>query len=158
MPSMLTRRTPNELANRNDLFNPLLNIRETLDAMFNDLFSGNTMSMSPSTTMLPPVNMHQEGENLVIEAMMPGIDKENLHLTCDRNVLMISGELKQSLDRKDQDFLRREFVHGSLHRSITLPMDVDPSKIKATLKNGLLRIMLPQHEEARRQKVNIKVD
>ncbi|MHB2019361.1 MAG: Hsp20/alpha crystallin family protein [Candidatus Xenobia bacterium] len=134
-------------------------IQRTMDSMFNDLFSrvgGGSGLMA--LTQLPAVNMHRESDNLVVECAMPGINKDQLKITCTRDILTIQGEVKHDTKHEHQDYLHQEFRHETFSRSIPLPVDVDPNKVQAKLKDGMLRITIPQHEEARKNQVNVKID
>ena len=151
----LARRERMDLSNPEMLsLSPLQQIRQTMESMFSDLFREPSLSLS----MMPPVNMKQEGDNLVIECAVPGYTKDQIDITCTRDMLTIKAEIKGQGEQKDADFLAKEWHRAGFLRTIPLPFDVDASQVKAKMENGMLKITVPQHEEARRSQIHVRVD
>ncbi|MBN3036299.1 MAG: Hsp20/alpha crystallin family protein [Bacteroidales bacterium] len=97
----------------------------------------------------PAVNINEGKDHFRIELAAPGLDKEDFRISLDHNVLTISSEKKEEKTQDDDQITRREFSYSSFSRSFTLPEAVNPEKIKAEHKNGILSIVLPKKDEAK---------
>jgi HSP20 family protein len=106
----------------------------------------------------PLVNVHEDKDHLYVEALAPGIDPRSLNLTVVHNNLTISGEKKGPPDDiKPEAFHREERASGKFVRTITLPVEIDDSKVSAEYKNGLLLITLPKSEKAKPKQISVQV-
>ena len=111
-------------------------------------------SMGPRTgledfeTVMPHVDIFEEGKELVMKADLPGMKKEDVEINLTENVLTVSGEKKKEEKVEKGDYFRYERSHGSFFRRFELPYGIDTGKIKATLEDGVLEIRLPRTNEA----------
>lgn len=106
----------------------------------------------------PLMNLHEDPDNFYVEAMAPGVDPDSLNLAVVRNALTVSGEKKRAPgDIEPEAFHREERAGGKFVRTITLPVEIDESKVRAEYKDGLLLITLPKAEEAKPKKISINV-
>lgn len=104
----------------------------------------------------PALNVWEDGETLIVEAELPGLDLADLEMfVTGQNQLTIKGERKAPEVEKSTVH-RQERGFGSFVRTLTLPFPVDDSKVEARLEHGVLTIRLPKHEAARPRKINIK--
>jgi len=104
------------------------------------------------------VNIRENDESFMIEMASPGLTKENLKVNLDRNRLVISSELKEEKNEKDEKYSRREFSYQSFQRSFTLPENVvDGDKISARYNNGILMVSIPKRDEVK-MKSTKKID
>jgi HSP20 family protein len=94
--------------------------------------------------------------NLVVRADMPGIKPEEVKVVVENDILTVSGEHEESKEEKDEKFVRRERRYGSFMRSIALPAGVDPDKVTATVKDGVLEVSVPLPEEAKKKAIEVK--
>ena len=95
--------------------------------------------------------------NLVLKAELPGIDPKDVDVRVENNVLTLRGERKFESEVKREQYHRVERAYGTFSRSFTLPNVVDTDKIKAEFKDGVLRVTLPQREEAKPKQISIAV-
>ncbi len=104
----------------------------------------------------PPLNVWEEGDEVFIEAELPGQDLKDLEIYVTAgNQLTIKGERKQcSVDKGVWHRQERNFGHFT--RSLTLPFAVDAEKVDARLENGVLKVKLAKHESARPRKIEVK--
>jgi len=107
------------------------------------------------TTWSPAVDIFEKGEDLVIRAELPGIEKDAIEVRVENDTLTLSGSRERDSELQDEHVYRLERVHGSFERSFRLPKSVDASRIEAEFKNGVLQVKLPKAEEARPRKVEI---
>lgn len=111
-----------------------------------------------SARAYPLLNISEENDAFHIQALAPGIDPEHLNISMTGNQLSISGR-KQPLGEevRPENFHRSERAAGHFARTITLPCDVDESKIEAHYKNGILELTLPKSEKAKPKKISVNV-
>jgi len=105
--------------------------------------------------VFPAVNVYDDGESFVVRAEVPGIDPADLDIQAVANTVVIKGERRAPVAADKVSYHRRERDHGSFNRSISLPVDVDPDKVRATYRLGVLEVVLPKAEKARPRRVEI---
>jgi HSP20 family protein len=103
----------------------------------------------------PPFSLHDEGPNLVLSADLPGCSSTDVAVTLHGAVLTVSGERKVSAPEGYFPH-RRERRDVKLSRSITLPAKVDADKVSASMKNGVLTIVLAKTAEAQSRHIPVK--
>lgn len=134
-----------------DPFEALLNIQRALDRSRLSDWPGHTTSSHGS---YPPVNVFQQGEDLVVTAEIPGVKKEDLEISIKRNQLRISG--KKEVESGDNISIhRRERSAGSFDRTFNLPLEIEADKVKAELQDGVLALFLPRAEKDRAKTIRI---
>ncbi len=106
----------------------------------------------------PAVDIYEEDNKIVAEADMPGLDKEDIDISIDEDILTIQGARKEENKREEDDCYYSERNYMSFARSIKLPSAVDNSKAEAKYKKGVLKITLPKKkiEEKKQKKIDIK--
>ena len=122
------------------------------DFLNDDLFSWPD-EMSRRGTM-PRVNISETDEDFRVEMAAPGMKREDFNVELDNDMLIISAEVRHSNedgDREDASFTKREFSYESFRRSFYLPNTVEADKIKAKYEDGMLRLVIPKKEEAKRR-------
>jgi HSP20 family protein len=105
----------------------------------------------------PPCDIYETGNQIVIKAELPELKKENVTVSLEDNVLTIRGERKFEDETKRENYHRIERRYGEFMRSFTLPLYVEPEKINAEFKEGVLRVTLPKREEMRPKQIEVKV-
>jgi HSP20 family protein len=122
-----------------------------LDDIFNrDLPSVFSSNFNTGIT-LPKVNIKETDDAFMVEMAVPGLKKSDFQIDIDNQVLSISTETKEENEHKEENYTRREFGYSSFKRIFTLPESVDDEKINANYKEGILSILLPKKEEARKK-------
>lgn len=106
----------------------------------------------------PAIEVCEEKDEVVVKAELPGMKKEDLELNISDNRLTIKGEKKKEEEVKEKGYYYSERSYGSFTRTIQIPKDIKPDKIRATFKDGVLEVRLPMTEEAKRKEVKIKVE
>ena len=114
--------------------------------------------MAPRGNWMPPVDVYEtDGHDIVIKAELPDMTREDITVTVEHETLTIRGEKKFSGEVKEDRYRRNERSYGQFSRSFTLPNTVDPTKVNAEYKNGVLTVKLPYREEARPRTINVEV-
>lgn len=105
----------------------------------------------------PRMDVYEKDNQLVIEAELPGIKKEDVQVELDANDLIIHGESRQEQEVREENYYRTERSFGSFYRRLPLPFEVNPDQIQANINNGVLDIRIPKptgtKSEARRIQV-----
>ncbi len=128
--------------------NPMNTVtRRRLNRWFNDMTDA-----APEVTF--PVDIKNEAEAYVINALLPGVTAEDLNIQVQNDVLTIQGEMKYSREETDS-YLLQERPAGKFFRSFELPDAVDANKVEANLTNGVLTLRLPKAEEALPRSIKI---
>jgi HSP20 family protein len=96
----------------------------------------------------PPVNVFQKGDDFVVMAELPGLDKASLTVEIQKNQVRLAGD-RQTASADGKSCHRRERTAGAFDRTVTLPMPIDSSAAKAAYEDGILTVTLPSAEEAR---------
>lgn len=97
----------------------------------------------------PAVNISETKDDYRIELAAPGLEKNDIKIDLDNNVLTISSEKKEEHEEKEERYMRREFSYSTFSRSFSLPESVDVENIKASHKDGVLEVVLPKSEKAK---------
>ena len=103
------------------------------------------------------VDVKESSDAYTVEAELPGIAKEDIHVAVEGNIVTLRAEVKQ-LDQQtaDEKVLRSERYFGSVARSFQMPQDIDSAAAKAKFENGLLRLTLPKRGAAAGQRLTIE--
>jgi len=125
-----------------DPWRELAGIERQFDQMFGRGRSGS--AGQGSGTWVPALDVHQDGDTMVINAEIAGVDPGNVEITIDDDVLTVSGRREEDRQVEEGQWIRRERVTGQFRRSISLPPGVDPSKVKANARNGVIEIRVPR--------------
>ncbi|MDY6934105.1 MAG: Hsp20/alpha crystallin family protein [Spirochaetota bacterium] len=131
-----------------DIFDDLLGMRRMFDNFFKDI---------PSTTRVreyPYINLYENGDDLDISIIAPGIKVEDVDLHLINNSLIIEGNKKD--DYQDKPYIRKERRFGKFKKSVKLPFRVDINNIHATMNNGILWVKLQKSDEDKPKKIDIK--
>lgn len=103
----------------------------------------------------PVVDVYDDKDRLVITADLPGVEKKDIHIDVKDGVLTLKGDRSSDNETKEDRFYRRERSYGTFERSFTLPADVDPDKITATYKEGVLKLEIQKPEEKTPKQITI---
>jgi HSP20 family protein len=134
-------------------YNPLGEI-ERMRREMDDLFG--RIGYTPSfTSAFPPVNLYDQGDEILVAAEVPGVPKEKLTVDLRENVLTLSGT-RERASYPNASPLREETPSGEFSKSIRLPVRVAPDKVEATCKNGILHIRLAKSEESKPKQIAIQ--
>lgn len=110
-----------------------------------------------SGTWVPPVDVVEEKDAIVVSAEVPGMKQENIDIQFENGVLTIRGNREFRNETKEKTYHRVERVYGQFVRSFTLPRSIDAEKIAAHYANGVLEIRVPKLEEAKPKQIRIGV-
>lgn len=142
---------------RFNLTNNLSDLRSNMDRLFTNFFDQGNYWPENSLKVVPAVNLEETEDAFKLSAELPGIDKKDISITLENNVLCIKGEKKSENEDKGKNYHRMERSYGKFQRAFELPGTVNREKIEADFKNGILNISVPKAEEAKPKQIEIKV-
>jgi HSP20 family protein len=137
---------------------PLLAEFRRLGQELDELFSASTpwnggiRSLPPGT--FPAINVGSTEDSLTVFLFAPGVDPNELNISMQQNVLSVSGRRPISVD-KSATYYRQERFGGEFQRVITLPEDVDPDKVDATYRDGIVQITVRRRESTKPRQIEI---
>jgi HSP20 family protein len=139
--------------------NPLFSEFRRLEQQFDDLlagaapWTGGIRSLPPGT--FPAVNVGSTGDSVTVYLFAPGIDPKSLDISLQQNALSIAGQRNDAVD-ENATYYRQERFNGAFRRVVALPEDVDPDKVEASYRNGIVQITVRRHESAQPRQIQIR--
>jgi HSP20 family protein len=125
-----------------DPFDALFQFQQMLDA----LRASSWLGTGPSGIgAYPPLNVFSKGDDIVIIAEVPGVQKSNIQVQVKGRTVRIAGS-KPARESREASLHRRESTAGSFDRAITLPVEIDAERVKAECRDGILAVYLPRAE------------
>ena len=119
---------------------------------------GTTGDVPDAGSWLPPVNVEETGDEVLLSAELPGMKEEDVEIELENNILTISGEKQMTREEKGEDsrvhVVERRF--GRFQRSFTLPRTVKPEDISAHFDDGVLHVHMPKAPESKGRKIQIR--
>jgi HSP20 family protein len=106
----------------------------------------------------PAVDILETDNELVVKADLPDVDMNDIHVEIENGTLTLKGERKFEKEQKDLGYHRIERSYGSFARYFSLPDTVEPDKVKADYKNGVLTVTLPKKEIAKPRSIKVQVE
>jgi HSP20 family protein len=152
--SLVPFRARANLAN-SDLF-PFDVLRRELDGMFFD-FARSFAAPSNGTAVLSPrIEVTESDNDIQISAELPGLERKDVDISLEGNLLTIRAEKKTEAEQKDKNVHVSERSYGVFYRVLELPRAVDPATVQATMSNGVLKITIPKPPQAEAKKIEVK--
>lgn len=136
-------------------------LRTEMDRLFDDLgrparglFNFGVQGFGP----VPAMEMSEHADKYRLAAELPGLNPEDVSISVADGMLILSGEKRETIERKDDQLLLNERRYGAFERRLSLPSDVDENAISAEFKHGLLTVTLPRSQDTakRRHRIEIK--
>jgi HSP20 family protein len=137
----------------------VLNMQREINRMFDGFFRGGAddegqmflSSWSPATDIVEHENEY------VVNLELPGVDKDDVKITMQENLLTIRGQKKEEKESNGSQYRRVERSYGEFQRTFQLPSSVKSDRIEAAYRDGILTVSLPKAEEARSKQIEVKV-
>jgi HSP20 family protein len=133
-------------------------MRRDMDRLWESFFERGVRRAEDEGEWLPSLDVAETKNEIVVKAEVPGLDPKDIDISLSDGLLTIKGEKKQEREEKEEDYHLVERSYGTFTRSIGLPKEVQRDKINASYKNGVLKVVLPKSEEAKKKELKIKVE
>ena len=147
-----------------DPFDELRRMEEWMDRVFRETWVPYYMERQAlpkaaeelAETATPFIDIKEKEGELIVNADMPGVEKEDITINIRGDTLEISAEKKMEKEEKEEGYIRRERRYTKFYRAVPLPAKVNKDTVKASLKNGVLQIELPKLAEEEVKKIEVK--
>ena len=136
------------------LFGEFRRLEEEMDEMFGR-WPWQPGIRSVARGSYPPINVGSTAKQVDVYLFAAGLDPKTLDISIQQNLLTVAGQRKAPVE-KDANYYRKERFDGAFRRAITLPEDVDPDKVSAHYRNGVLQIQVERRESARPRQIEVK--
>lgn len=143
-----------------DPFRNIATLQGRINRLFDESFPGETMGGEElgACAWQPNVDIYDTESAIVVKAELPGVDKEDIFAEVKDNVLVLKGERRVDSGVDEGRYYRREICVGTFQRAFSLQTRVDPEKIKARFKTGVLHIEIPKPEQEKPKQVSVDID
>jgi HSP20 family protein len=133
-------------------------LQERMNRLFDEMWGrGRREDESVTGNWMPSVDVKETRDALQIFAEVAGVEPKDVEVTVENGVLTLRGSRAFEKAVEGESYHRVERAYGTFERSFTLPTNVDPERIQATYKQGVLQLSLPKREEAKPRAIAIKV-
>jgi HSP20 family protein len=141
---------------RYDPFRDLRNLQEEVNRLFSTNLSRSLGDEGIARgSWNPSVDIYENKDQIVLEAELPGMAREDFDVSIENNVITVRGERRFEKKDESDSYHRVERSYGSFTRSFTLPQTVSADTASAEYRNGVLRVILPKREEVRARRIEI---
>lgn len=127
-----------------------------MQRLTDQLFRGWTGMGGEMQNFAPAVDIYEDDGMITVQAQLPGVKAEDVHIDVENNVLTISGERKLEREDKREGYHRIESSYGSFTRSFVLPESADAEKVEAGLSDGVLTVRITKRPEAAPKRIEVK--
>lgn len=142
-----------------DPFRNITTLQDRINRLFEDAFPREQgMEEDLMCVWRPQVDIYEDESGFVLLVDLPGVDKQKVSVEVKENILTISGEREAYGPEQDDRYYRRERSCGTFQRSFSLRTMITPDKIRASFKNGVLKIEIPRPEEEKPRQVSVSID
>jgi HSP20 family protein len=137
---------------------PAAGFRTEMDRLFNSFFGGFDESDRRwgLSAWGPPLDVEETDKEIFVRAEIPGVNADDLELSMSGDSLVISGEKKESEEKKEKGYWYQERRFGSFRREVPLPSAVDADNVEAEYKDGVLHVKLHKAQEALPKRIPVK--
>ncbi len=132
-------------------------MRREMDRLWDSFTKTGAKRRDGGEQWTPSLDVAETKSDVIVKAEIPGMDPKDIEISLSQGVLTIKGEKKQESEEKEEDYRLVERSYGSFTRSIQLPTEIQEDKINASYKNGVLKVILPKSEEAKKKEIKIQV-
>ncbi len=136
---------------------PLSTLQREMYRLFDDFFTGFPLLRGEREMFIPPVDVRETDDKILIDAELPGMDPKDVQVRVEGNSLLLSGERKQEKEEKAKGYQRIERSYGRFEREVPIPASADAEKCQASYKNGILTIEMPKKPEAKAKTIQVQV-
>jgi HSP20 family protein len=131
-------------------------LQDRLNSLFQE-FSRPESEAGEGSSFVPPVDIYEDAQKLVLKLEVPGIKQEDLDLRVENQILTVKGERKFESEEKQENYHRIERRFGSFIRTFTLPQTVDTEAVTANYDAGVLSISVAKKAEAKPKQIKVQL-
>lgn len=141
-----------------DVMRELAAMHERMNRVWSGLGDQGHDDVTGGGAWQPAVDVYATaGKEIVLKAELPGLRREDIDLTIEQNTLTLKGQRRRDPEIQDERCHRMERAYGGFSRSFSLPNTVDPSRVRADYRDGVLTVTLPVREDAQPRQIQVDV-
>src|SRR5712671_3777034 len=131
----------------------LFGLHREIDRLFSEFAQG--IGPSGVQSIVPSIEISETDKTIEVSAEMPGLERKDVDISIEDDTLTIRGEKKVETkkDDKDKNYHITERSYGMFYRALQLPPGVEPSKVQATMSNGVLKVTIPKPAHSQAKKI-----
>ena len=137
-------------------FRDLMAMQDRMTRLFDETLSRIWKQEMAQGAWAPPVDILERESELVLKIDLPEVSQNEIDIRVEENTLTIQGERKFVKESSDENYIQIERPYGTFRRSFTVPRMIDQEKIKASYKDGVLRVTLPKKGEVNPRRVTVE--
>ncbi len=137
-----------------DPFRDIVRMQDEMSRLFGDRLP---FAAGESLGWTPACDVYEDGEEVTVRVELGGVEPKDVDIRFENGVLTLKGERKLEKEDKRDNYHRIELSYGTFTRSFSLPGTIDPDRIRAESKNGILVVHLPKKPEAQPKSIQVKV-
>lgn len=143
-----------------DPFKEMVRLQERMNRVFDEVWGAHRRPEDEIITgsWIPAVDVRESKDTLEIHAELAGMEPKDVSVSVENGILTLKGTRNFEKATEGETYHRVERAYGAFERSFTLPTNVDPDKINATFRHGVLHLTIPKREEAKPKSISITVD
>jgi HSP20 family protein len=138
-------------------FGDLISLRQAMDRLFEESF-GSPRTWQFGDEQLVPMDVYASDDEVVVQAILPGVKPEEVEITVEGTTLSISGETTVTNDGNDGSMLLQEIRRGRFIRTLSLPAGLEPDRATATFEDGVLTLRIPKAEQLEPRRIKITTE
>jgi HSP20 family protein len=142
---------------RLDPFRDLLEVQSEMNRALDAYFGRQARPGAMERVWAPAIDVYETKDDLVVTAELPGVKETEVHLSIVGDILTLRGQRLPDNQIKEENYHRIERWSGSFERHIQLPIPVQPEKVRASYRDGVLDIRLPKVEAVKPREIKIEV-
>jgi HSP20 family protein len=142
--------------------NPFGSLHREIDRLFDEFARGLGIPGANLNNLVPKMDVAETDKEIEVTAELPGLERKDVDISLEDNMLVIRGEKKIEKEEKKEEkdesknYHVAERSYGVFYRVIELPKGVDPSRIQATMSNGVLKVTIPKPAQSEAKKIEVK--
>ena len=142
-----------------DPFRNMTDIQGEVNRLFDNFLGRPTAATNGPAlrTWAPVLDMRETKDDLVLSFELPGVSEKDVSLSITGDLLTVRGERTLNRESKDESVHHVERIYGKFERSVQLPMPVQPERVKATYRDGILEVKVPKAEEVKPKAIKIEI-
>ena len=139
-------------------FRHLSVLRDEIDRLFDSPLNALTANSNQFLNgWLPSIDLYEDKDQLILKAELPGMQKDDINISLHGDVLTLSGVRKEEFADEKHETYRAERFLGRFQRTLSLPTMVDPAKVDASYKDGILTVAFSKAEETKPKQIEVRV-
>ncbi|MBM4307110.1 MAG: Hsp20/alpha crystallin family protein [Deltaproteobacteria bacterium] len=137
-------------------FRDLMAMQDRMTRLFDETLSRIFKEEVPQSLWSPPVDIVEREKEVILKIDLPEMNQSEIEIQVEENTLIIQGERRFIKETPEENYIQVERPYGNFRRTFTLPRAIDQEEIKASYKDGVLRVVLPRRKEILPKQISVE--